>query len=48
MVQSAAGFPGVDTSVVFDYQNATLTDHGTTSKGSSESVAFNTVTQRVV
>jgi type VI protein secretion system component Hcp len=52
MVQSAAGFPGVDTRVAFDFQKATLTDHGTTSQGtlsgSPESISFNTVTQRVV
>jgi type VI protein secretion system component Hcp len=50
MVQSAAGFPGVDTSVAFDFQKATLTDHGTTTQGtlsgSPESISF--TTQRVV
>jgi type VI protein secretion system component Hcp len=46
MDQSAAGFPGVDTSVSFTFQKGVLTDHGATTEGTSagpaETVSFNT------
>jgi type VI protein secretion system component Hcp len=43
MVQSAAGFPGVETSLAFNFQQGTLIDHGVTTEGalsSPETVNF--------
>jgi hypothetical protein len=43
MVQSSAAFPGVETSLGFNFQKVSLTDHGVTSEGglgSAQTVAL--------